>query len=81
MDNQTTPKKVYLKEKLVSQGYCRLCGYMNETRRMTNVISTAAKEKFIVEVIAESCGISIENSDGLPPTVCRKCMNFVNKIH
>ncbi len=81
MDNQTTPKKVYLKEKLVSQGYCRLCGCMNETRHMTNVICTAAKEKFIVEVIAESCEISIENSDGLSPTVCRKCMNFVNKIH
>ena len=65
----------------MSQGYCRLCGCMNETRHMTNVICTAAKEKFIVEVIAESCGISIENSDGLSPTVCRKCMNFVNKIH
>jgi hypothetical protein len=84
MDNQTsesTPKKVYFKEKLVSQGYCRLCGCINETRHMTNVTSAAAKQKFFVEVIAESCGMSIEKSDGLPCTVCKKCMNFVNIVH
>ena len=55
-----TPKKVYLKEK--HRGYCRLCGCRNESRYMTNVLSIAAVQKFLVEIISESCGIVIAKS-------------------
>ena len=70
-----TPKKVYLKEK--HRGYCRLCG----CRYMTNVLSIAAVQKFLVEIISESCGIVIAKSDSLPATVCGKCIAFVKKVH
>lgn len=74
-----TPKKVYLKEK--HRGYCRLCGCRNESRYMTNVLSIAAVQKFLVKIISESCGIVIAKSDSLPATVCRKCIAFVKKVH
>ena len=75
----TTPKKVYFKEK--HRGYCRLCGCYNESRYMINVLSIAAVQKFLVEIISESSGIVIARSDSLPKTVCRKCIAFVKKIH
>ena len=76
---QSTPKKVYLKQKC--KGYCRLCGCETESRRMTNVLSVAAVQKFLVKIISESCGIFIERSDGLPTAVCKKCITFVKKVH
>ena len=48
---------------------------------MNNVLSIAAVQKFLVTIISESGGIVIERSDGLPATVCRKCIAFVKKIH
>ena len=75
----TTPKKVYLKEK--HRGYCRLCRCRNESLYMTNVLSIAAAQKFLVKIISESCGIVIAKSDSLPATVCRKCIAFVKKVH
>ena len=71
----TTPKKIYLKEK--HRGYCRLCRCRNESLYMTNVLSIAAAQKFLVKIISESCGIVIAKSDSLPATVCRKCIAFV----
>ena len=72
-------KKVYLKHK--HRGFCRLCGCDSECRYMTNVLSIAPVQKFVVKIISESCGIVIERSDGLAVTVCRKCIAFVKKIH
>ncbi|CAB4026192.1 RNA-directed DNA polymerase from transposon BS, partial [Paramuricea clavata] len=76
---QSTPRKVYLKQK--HKGCCRLCGCETESRRMTNVLSVAAVQKFLVKIISESCGIFIQRSDGLPTAVCNKCITFVKKIH
>ena len=71
-------EKVYLKHK--HRGFCRLCGCGDiESRYMTNVLSIATVQKFLVKIISESCGIVIKRSDGLPVTVCRKCIAFVKK--
>ena len=56
-----------------------------KSRYMTNVLSIAAVQKFLVKIVSESCGlvINIERSDGLPVPVCtmQKCIAFVKKIH
>ena len=46
---------------------------------MKNVLSIAALQTFLVTIISESCEVVIERSDGLPVTVCRKCIAFVKK--
>ena len=66
---QSTPKKVYLKQKY--KGYCRLCGCETESRHMTNVLSVAAVQKFLVKIISELCGIFIEDRTVFPQLYAR----------
>ena len=47
-----------------------MCICDTESRYMTNVLSIAAVQTFLVKIISESYGIVIERSDGLPVTVC-----------
>ena len=80
MDKGHTPKKVSIRKGSVSQGLCRLCGGLNNTRHLSNVISGSGKQKNLAKKVSESCGIFIDEADSLPKTLCRKCLTFVESV-
>ena len=80
MDKGHTPKKVSIRKVSVSQGLCRLCGGLNNTRHLSNVIYASGKQKNLAKKVSESCGILIDEADSLPKTLSRKCLTFVESV-
>ncbi|XP_028419195.1 uncharacterized protein LOC114544904 [Dendronephthya gigantea] len=79
-----TPKKVYVSSDFIDG--CRLCGNKND--RMINVFHKPGQKKKLVEVIADTLGVSICENDQMSPLICRCCerkitkfIEFKNEVH
>ena len=71
-----TPVKVYSENK-----YCRLCAEEKDIAKSTNIFSTIGQKKELSNKINYTLGIHVEEKDGFPTLICRKCESSLLKFY